>query len=117
MSRYHKDRDDKGAWKKGAGPYSKSYAKTTDKSPSMRGYQTAVEGPWSDFYKTPEAGGSVQDLIRGRQVRGAFKVDPNFGLSAALPRGHRPSHRAGKLSGSGIDAPDSTSFKRHKDYR
>jgi hypothetical protein len=85
----------------------------------MRGYQTAVEGPWKSFYSTPEAGGSVQDLIRGKDISGrVFGVgNRNYGLSASVSGGTRPDHKAGKLSGSGIDAPDSTSFKKHKDYR
>ena len=119
MSRYQKDRNDSTGWKRGQGPYSRSHPKTTDKSPSMRGYQTAVEGPWSAFYKTPEAGGSVQELIRGKDIsRRVFGVgNRNYGLSAPVSSGNRPAHKAGKLTGSGIDSPDSVKFKKHKDYR
>jgi hypothetical protein len=119
MSRYHKDRDDRGVAKRGAGPYSRSYLKTTTKSPTMRGYQTAVEGPWSTFYKTPEAGGSVQDLIAGKDISARVFSDGNrnYGLSAPVFSGKRPPHKAGKRTGSGIDSPDSVTFKKHKDYR
>jgi hypothetical protein len=41
----------------------------------------------------------------------------NFGLSAEVSRGNRPAHKAGKLTGSGIDSPDSVKFRKHKDYR
>jgi len=118
MSRYHKDRDDSKGAKRGAGPYSKSYLKTTDKAPpGMAKHYPAPEGPWQSFYKTPGAAPTVQDLIRGKQVPGVFEVDRNFGLSAAVSGAKRRPHTAkSSARGSGIDSPDTPKWRKFKDW-
>jgi hypothetical protein len=102
MSRYHKDRDDKGVAKKGAGAYSRSYLKL-NKPPEY----------------SPFAQAGNTDHHQGKDIsRRVFPVSTrNFGLSAEVSRGNRPAHKAGKLTGSGIDSPDSVKFRKHKDYR
>jgi len=121
MSRYHKDRDDKGVAKRGAGPYSKSYAKlTTTPPPGFAKHYPAPEGPWANFYKTPGAASTVQKLIAGDDISSRVFSDGNrnYGLSAPVFSGKRRPHTAkSSARGSGIDSPDSPKFKKHKDYR
>jgi hypothetical protein len=120
MSRYHKDRDDKGVAKSGAGPYSRSYPKTTDKAPpGMSKRYPEPQGPWAEFYKTPGAAPRVQDLIRGKDISArVFSTgNRNYGLSAPVSSNKRPGHKAGPTSGEGIDSPDSVQFRKGKDYR
>ena len=119
MSRYHKDRDDKGVAKKGAGPYSRSYAKTTDRAPpGMSGRYPEPQGPWAEFYKTPGAAPRVQDLIAGKDISSrVFSTgNRNYGLSAPVSGNKRPPHKAeSSARGSGID-PSTPKFKKHKDW-
>lgn len=101
MSRYFKDQKDSTGWKRGAGTYSRSYAKTTDKpAPGFAGHYPAQEGPWTGFYKTPGAVARNTDLIKGTDI--SARVDRaagvNFGFSGEVSRGRRPKHVAGKRS-------------------
>ena len=102
MSRHHDDRDDSKGAKRGAGAYSKSYPKVNT-PPEFKPYATAGN---TDHHK----GRDIYKQVTALSTR-------NFGLSAEVSRGNRPKHVAGKLTGSGIDSPDSVKFKRHKDYR
>ena len=102
MSRYHKDRDDKGVAKKGAGVYSRSYLRL-NKPPEYSPYATA--------------GNTDHHHPRDKYKQVTALSTRNFGLSAEVGRGNRPAHKAGKLTGQGIDSPDSVRFKVHKDYR
>jgi hypothetical protein len=85
----------------------------------MRKRYPEPEGPWREFYRTPGAAPDVQTLIAGKDIsRRVFGVgNRNYGLSAPVSSGNRPAHKAGKLTGSGIDSPDSVKFRKHKDYR
>jgi hypothetical protein len=101
MSRYFPDRKDKTGAKRGAGPYSRSYPKL-NKPPEYSPFAQAG----NDDHHHPR---SIYRQVTALSTR-------NFGLSAEVSRGNRPAHKGGKLTGSGIDAPDSVQFKR-KDYR
>lgn len=102
MSRYHSDRDDSKGAKRGAGPYSRSYLKT-NKPPE---YSPFAKAGISDHHQSKD----IWNRVNPVSTR-------NFGLSAKVSEGNRPAHKAGKLTGSGIDSPDSVNFKKHKDYR
>jgi hypothetical protein len=102
MSRYHKDRDDSKGAKRGAGAYSRSYLKT-NKPPEFSPFSNAGN---SDHHH----GKSIWNRVQAASIR-------NFGLSAKVSEGERPDHKAGPLTGQGIDSPDSVKFRRGKDYR
>jgi hypothetical protein len=101
MARYVKGNDKTGA-ARGAGPYSRSYPKRT-KPPEF----------------SPFAQAGNDDHHHGKDIsRRVFGVgNRNYGLSAKVSEGNRPAHKAGPLTGSGIDSPDSVKFRKHKDYR
>jgi hypothetical protein len=102
MSRYFPERNDKTGAKRGAGPYSRSYLKL-NKPPEYSPFATAG----NDDHHHPK---DIYKQVTALSTR-------NFGLSAEVNRGNRPAHKAGKLTGSGIDSPDSVKFRKHKDYR
>jgi hypothetical protein len=102
MSRYFPERIDKTGAKRGAGPYSRSYPKVNT-PPEYKPYATAGN---TDHHRPKD----IYKQVTALSTR-------NFGLSAEVSRGNRPAHKAGKLTGSGIDSPDSVKFKKHKDYR
>src|SRR5215471_1908363 len=73
MARYVKG-SDKDGWKKGAGPYSRSYAKLSDTPPpGFAGHYPKSEGPQNFKYNNRGAVARVQDLIRGKDI--SAKVD------------------------------------------
>ena len=102
MSRYHKYRSDKGVAKKGAGPYSRSYLKT-NKPPE---YSPFAKAGNSDHHH----GKDIFDRVKAVSTR-------NYGLSAKVSQGNRLDHKAGPLTGQGIDSPDSVKFRKDRDYR
>jgi hypothetical protein len=56
-------------------------------------------------------------LISPREFCDQAKIFAKTLRRIELSRGNRPAHKAGKLTGSGIDSPDSVKFRKHKDYR
>ena len=102
MSRYFPDRKDSTGWKRGQGPYSRSHLKL-NKPPEYSPFAQAG----NDDHHHPK---SIFSKVMAVGTR-------NYGLSAEVSRGNRPAHKAGKLTGSGIDSPDSVKFRKHKDYR
>jgi hypothetical protein len=68
---------DKTGWKRGAGPYSKNYAKTDTPSP----YKLYAD----------------RDHPKGREIDGAVgkRQAVNEGHSGVVSRGKRPAHKAG----------------------
>jgi hypothetical protein len=106
MSRYHKDRDDKGVAKKGAGAFSRSYLKL-NRPPEYAPYASAGQ---SDHHKSRD----IFDEVKAVSVR-------NYGLSASVSANRtdkRLSHKADKrsLTGVGIDSPDVKQWRKGHDY-
>ena len=102
MSRYHPEKNDKTGAKRGAGAYSRSYLKT-HKPPEFSPFATAG----NDDHHHPK---DIYKRVTAVSTR-------NYGLSAEVSRAKDRAHKAGPLTGQGIDSPDSVKFTRKKDYR
>jgi hypothetical protein len=100
-----KKRNDATGWERGAGPYSRSYLKTTDKpAPGMAG---RYPRPSPSAQRMGNTGSSVrgsvekvQDLIAGKDISAktwGYKGKEGagaFGFSAVVSKGTRPKHKA-----------------------
>ena len=100
MSRYNKNQRDATGAKRGAGPYSRSYAKLA-KPPEYSPFAQAG----NDDHHHPKSIFSKVMAVGSR----------NFGLSAEVSRGNRPAHKAqDSRVGSGID--HNTPFLNVRDW-
>lgn len=128
-------RNDKTGNTRGAGPYSRSYLKTTDKpAPGFAKHypQGEFAGEATPHYRNRGAAPRVQDLIRGKDISarvdahaemttgGSNWVDGSSGFSGPVGSNRRPAHRAAAAKNYGVD-DDRTgrnpgSNRRYKDW-